>query len=231
MSEGEDRSAVGSKCSSATWVIDHGLRRGDRAILGRKILLLTFHVWARQAIDSRGGWRVVARASHIHIYVCLLPGTNLWPPYYLYINNTDYPPIIQEASHSRGFRCLSRALCTPCHPQPRPRHPHHTLKSPLNVRPHLHPSAQWGWGGDRCPACAVITFLPTGQSGFSASADGWGAATPRVLHYLVILARTHKIHPTVPKYLTGWQKWSLFRQLKSWPIIIMLCSFHDQLVK
>ena len=63
----------------------------------------------------------------------------------------------------------------------------------------------------RCPACAVITFLPTGQSGFSASADGWGTATPRVLHYLVILPRLDKIHPTVPKYLTGWQNWSLFR--------------------
>ena len=47
-----------------------------------------------------GGARVLAGASHIHIYVSLLPGTNLWPPYYLYINNTDYPPIIQEASHS-----------------------------------------------------------------------------------------------------------------------------------
>ena len=115
MSGGEDRSAVGSKCSSTstTWVIDHGLWRGDRAILGRKILLLTFHVWGRQAIDSG---RVVARARHIHIYVCGYLGRLPLPAgrYYLYINNTDYPPIIQEASHSRGGwgggLCLSLAL-------------------------------------------------------------------------------------------------------------------------
>ena len=57
---------------------------------------------------------MVARAGP-HPYLCVATWTYLWPSYYLYINNTDYPPIIQEASHSRGFRCLSRALCTLSH--------------------------------------------------------------------------------------------------------------------
>ena len=52
-------------------------------------------------------------------------------------------------------------------------------------------------------ACAVITFLPTGQSGFSASADGWGAATPRVLHYLVILAEPPQNPPDSAKIFNG----------------------------
>ena len=95
----------------ATWVIDHGLWRGDRAILGRKILLLTFHVWARQAIDSGGG-RVVARAGP-HPYLCVATWTYLWPSYYLYINNTDYPPIIQEASHSGGGFTACRGHSAP----------------------------------------------------------------------------------------------------------------------
>ena len=44
---------------------------------------------------------MVARAGP-HPYLCVATWTYLWPSYYLYINNTDYPPIIQEASHSRG---------------------------------------------------------------------------------------------------------------------------------
>ena len=50
-----------------------------------------------------------------HPYLCALPATwaNLWPPYYLYINNTDYPPIIQEASHSGGGFTACRGHSAP----------------------------------------------------------------------------------------------------------------------
>ena len=47
-----------------------------------------------------------------------------------------------------------------------------------------------GW----LPACAVITFLPAGQSPFSATADGWaaGAGAPRDPNYPS--NSRHKIH-------------------------------------
>ena len=68
-------------------------------------------------------------------------------------------------------------------------------------------------------ACAVITFLPTGQSGFSASADGWGAATPRVLHYLVILAEPPQNPPNSAKIFNGVAK---LIHIKKTGIIIIL---------
>ena len=138
---------------------------------------------------------MVARASHIHIYVWL-PGPTCGPRIICILTILIILPLYRRHLTVGGDEGGGSA----CRWHSRPTYGA-SLASPSTLQ--FNPINPWiilttgndedNWNG-WLPACAVITFLPAGQSPFSATADGWaaGAVTPRDPNYPS--NSRHKIH-------------------------------------